>query len=183
MRVNFKNNHHDYPKHINDTHFAWYNQGKICILRRLKAYQLQTQNYKIIEINRITHTIWQDLSHEFKLDLALYAQKYKQKYPGLRKRGISSYAVFLMITHALIKRFGIERINQSLCIEKIKVLLINLTVYDAVRIRLLKPVYKAYQLNRNPFKPYHLYPVGEEKHGLSDSLNLMLQNLLYIYPT
>jgi len=147
MKVIFKHKEHDYPKKTGDINLAWYACGSVCVVRRKTERSLQKQNLSIIQINAICKLIWEDLNPLFKKDLALYALKYKKKYPSLRKRGISSYAVFLMIIHALIKRFSLQIENQLLCVAILKRLLERLSVKKAVQLRLLKPVMKYYQFN------------------------------------
>jgi len=147
MKVIMKENQHDFPKKIGDLSLAWYRQGRICISRKQNHRSLQKQNISLIQINQITKTLWQTLHPHFKKDMALYALQYKKKYPGLRKRGISSYAVFLMIIHALIKRFSIAYENQDIGLAILKNLISVLSVKKAVQLKLLKIVRDYYQLN------------------------------------
>ncbi len=147
MKVMMKDKQHDFPKKIGDMNLAWYQQGLICVSRKQTPRTLQKQNMSIIQINQITKALWQTLNPHFKKDLALYALQYKKDYPGLRKRGISSYAVFLMIVHALIKRFSIAYENQNDCLAILQKLISPLSVKKAVEIWLLKVVRDYYQLN------------------------------------
>ncbi|HOD53576.1 MAG TPA: hypothetical protein PKJ08_03515 [Candidatus Cloacimonadota bacterium] len=147
MKVIMKENQHDFPKKIGDLSLAWYQQGRICVSRKQNPRSLQKQNINLIQINQITKTLWQTLHPHFKKDMALYALQYKKKYPGLRKRGISSYAVFLMIIHALIKRFSIAYENQDVGLAILKNLISVLSVKKAVQLKLLKIVRDDYQLN------------------------------------
>jgi len=144
--VNMKDKQHDFPKKIGDMNLAWYQQGRICVSRKQTPRTLQKQNMSIIQINQMTKALWQTLHPHFKKDLAFYALQYKKDYPGLRKRGISSYAVFLMIVNALIKRFSIAYENQKKCMIIIETLLSTLSVRRSVQLRLLKPVKACYKL-------------------------------------
>jgi len=146
MKVNMKDKQHDFPKKIGDMNLAWYQQGRICVSRKQTPRTLQKQNMSIIQINQMTKALWQTLHPHFKKDLAFYALQYKKDYPGLRKRGISSYAVFLMIVNALIKRFSIAYENQKKCMIIIETLLSTLSVRRSVQLRLLKPVKACYKL-------------------------------------
>jgi len=148
MKVILNNSQHDFPKKIGDLNLAWYQQGRICVSRKQNPRMLQKQNMTIIQINQITKALWETLNPHFKNDLALYALSYKKEYPGLRKRGISSYAVFLMVIHALIKRFSISFEHQAICIAVLKGLLSPLSVKKAVQLKLLKPVKGSYQMNQ-----------------------------------
>ncbi len=146
----FMNKHqHDYPKKIGYLHVAWYQQGRICVSRKLNHRNLQTQNISIIQINQIAKELWQGLNLHFKKDLAGYALKYKKEYPVLRKRGISSYSVFLMLVHALLKRFSIAYENLSHCLLTLQSVLNHLSVCRAIQLKLIKPV-KAYHLLNHP---------------------------------
>ncbi len=147
MKVFFKKPTHDFPKKAGELNLAWYNHGKVCIVRKLKEYHLQTQNIKIQEINTITKKLWENLSCSFKKDLALYAKAYKKRYPGLRKRGISSYSIMLQIVHALIKRFLLQQSNRVLLYDILSDIVGHLSVYKAVKLRLLRKVLGVYHLN------------------------------------
>jgi len=152
MKVIMKDKQHDFPKKIGDLNLAWYQQGRICVSRKKNPRSLQKQNMSIIQINQITKALWESLHPHFKKDLAFYALQYKKDYPGLRKRGISSYAVFLIIVHALIKRFSIAYENQDDCLAILQKLISPLSVKKAVEIRLLKPVMGYYQLNHRAIR-------------------------------
>jgi len=128
---------------------AWYAGGQVCITRKRIERSLQKQNLSIIQINTISRMVWAELAIPFKKDLAKYALLYKKEYPGLRKRGISSYTVFLMITHALIRRFSLKTEDSVQCADLIKILLQNMTVKKAVELRLLKRVNQYYLLNQD----------------------------------
>ena len=147
MRVIFNHKKHDYPKKLGDLKLAWYGNGYVCIVRKQSKRQIQKQNLSIIQINRISKELWIDLDYIFKQDLARYARMYKQEYPSLRKRGISSYSCFLMIVHALIKRFSLKSDDEQLCINVLKRLLYDLSVYKAICLRLIKSVKDSYRLN------------------------------------
>jgi len=152
MKVILKDKQRDFPKKLGDLNLAWYQQGRVCVSRKQTPRMLQKQNMSIIQINQITKALWQTINPHFKKDLALYALQYKKDYPALRKRGISSYAVFLMIVHALIKRFSIAYENQDDCLTIIQKLISLLSVKKAVEIRLLKPVMGYYQLNHRAIR-------------------------------
>jgi len=140
MKVIFNQKKHDYPKKINDVNLAWYQQGHICVMRNLKPHIMQEQNHKIKIINKVTKQLWDILSKPFKKDLALYAIAYKKSYPGLRKRGISSYGIMLMIVHALIKRFSLSVLNHEKLFDILYGLFSHLSVYKAVKLNLLRKV-------------------------------------------
>jgi len=148
MKVMFKQQNHDYPKHIGDLNLAWYAGGRICIARTKTKRSLQTQNFSIIKINSISKSLWEGLHARFKNDLAHYAKRYKIKYPILRKRGISSYAVFLMLIHTLIKRYSLNTENSLLSTHLLQLLLQKMSVKQAILQKLLKPVPYDYQLNQ-----------------------------------
>lgn len=154
MKVVFKQKQHDYPKRVGDLNLAWYAGGQICIARKKTERSRQKQNESIIRINAICKGLWDGLDLHFKQDLSRYAFMYKQEYPSLRKRGVSSYAVFLMIIHALIKRFSLRTDDQENCMKLLKTLLGNMSVYKAVQYRLIKVVSKSYQLNKYPYLGY-----------------------------
>jgi len=147
MKVFFKQKKHDYPKKVGDLSLAWYAGGNVCIVRRKADRLLQKQNLSIIQINQITRMIWEKLAHPFKKDLAKYAHLYKKQYPGLRKRGISSYAVFLMISHSLVRRFSLNISDSAYCSDLLIAFLKNMTVKKAIDLRLLKKVNRYYCLN------------------------------------
>ncbi len=154
MKVILKHKSHDFPKKAGELRLAWYGGGQVCIARRHVERKSQKQNESIIRINRICKTLWDELDMHYKKDLAVYAKAYKMEYPSLRKRGVSSYAVFLMIIHALIKRFSLATDNYELCLNQLRDLLGRLTLHKAVQVRLLKAVRKHYLLNNYPF--FHL---------------------------
>ncbi len=147
MRVYFSDKNFDFPKKINDLRVAWYSEGKICISRNYKKKEMQAQNYRIIKMNKLIKDLYSSLHPQFKKDMSQYAHLYKKRYPHLRKRGMSAYAVFLMISYALIRRFGLK----DHAIEQLRVLLSeilkNLSVADCIRVKLLKVVKCYYVLN------------------------------------
>ncbi|MBP7562678.1 MAG: hypothetical protein KA886_02725 [Candidatus Cloacimonetes bacterium] len=147
MKVKLNQKSHDYPKKTGDLNLAWYHQGRICISRKQKQRSLQQQNINIILVNQLSKALWQDLNPVFKKDFVIYAKRYKHKYPCLRKRGVSSYAVFLILIHALIKCYAIICTNQAECLIILKKLLLRLSVKKAIKIKLMKPVNAYYQLN------------------------------------
>ena len=147
MRIYFSEKVTDYPKKAGDLHLAWYQNGKICISRNLKKQQMQTQNFNIIKVNQITKTLWDTLNRSFRKDLARYADQYKKTYPGLRKRGISAYSAFLMVIHALIRRFGINIEDHANAIAIFESLLDQINVYQLIQLNILKKVSHAYRLN------------------------------------
>ncbi len=150
MKVFFNQKQHDFPKRAGDLNLAWYASGQVCIVRKKVERALQKQNESIIRINRLCKALWDGLDPHFKRDLSRYALRYKSQYPGLRKRGISSYAVFLMIIHALIKRFSLTTEENEKSLALLRILLRDMSVCKAVRYRLLKVVSNYYQLNRSP---------------------------------
>ncbi len=172
MRVIFNHKVHDYPKKLGDLKLAWYGNGNICIVRKQSKRQIQKQNLTIIQINRISKVLWDELDNHFKKDLARYARMYKQEYPSLRKRGISSYSCFLMIVHALIKRFCLNSENEHLCINVLEKLLHGLSVYKAIRLKLIKSVKVSYKLNRcNAYQGMYrneLSIISVENHKLKE---------------
>jgi len=158
MKVQFKQKALDYPKKSGDLNLAWYAGGRICIVRKKTERALQKQNLSIIQINAITKAVWETLNPSFKQDLARYAVRYKKEYPTLRKRGVSAYAVFLILIHALIKRFSLNTDNDLQCIKTLITILANLSIYQAIRLKLLKRVRACYQLNNiNTEKPINLF--------------------------
>jgi hypothetical protein len=161
MKVIINQRNHDFPKKAGDLNLAWYANGLVCIARKPVERKVQKQNHSIICINFLSKTLWDELDALFKKDLAIYARAYKQRYPSLRKRGVSSYAVFLMIIHALIKRFSLNTENQDQCLYLLRTLLSHLSVQKAVQNKLLKTVKNHHRLNSSPFsylKPDHLNP-------------------------
>lgn len=170
MKVFFKKKKHDYPKRAGDLALAWYAGGNVCIVRKKVKRELQKQNLSIIQINAISRMVWDGLTPPYKKDLAQYALLYKKEYPGLRKRGISSYAVFLMITHALIRRFSFNIENTVLCAELLKRLLADMSVKKAVELKILKRVSMYYQLNQNSL--YHL----KQEKCKKNHTEMILQN-------
>nr|HPM01370.1 hypothetical protein [Candidatus Cloacimonadota bacterium] len=136
MRIYFSEKLTGYPKKAGDLHLAWYQNGKICISRNLKKQQMQTQNFNIIKVNQITKTLWDTLNRSFRKDLALYADQYKKTYPGLRKRGISAYSAFLMVIHALIRRFSINIEDHANAIAIFESLLDQINVYQLIQLNI-----------------------------------------------
>jgi hypothetical protein len=149
MRIYFSEKPKDLPKKWGDLHLAWYQNGRVCISRVLKAHQMQSQNFNIIQVNQITRAVWDRLCNPFKKDLTEYAKRYKTEYPSLRKRGISAYSVFLMVIHGLIRRFSIMTTDAKKCISLFEQLLQNISVFKLIRIKILKPVSMGYRLNHN----------------------------------
>jgi len=149
MKVYFKQKKHDFPKKLEGMSLSWYNQGRICIAKRKACPELQKQNINLIKINRVSKSIWTILSPGLKKDMAKYSQKYREKYPVLRKRGISSYSAFLMIIHALVKRFYLQGETETALQRKLMALTEKLTVYACVCLHLLKKVDGAYRLNKS----------------------------------
>jgi len=148
MRIYFSEKVRDFPKKAGDLHLAWYQNGRICISRNLKRHQMQAQNFHIIQVNQITKAVWETLNLNFRRDLARYASQYKKTYPGLRKRGISAYSAFLMVIHALVRRFGIDMSQQESAIAILDKLLDQIYVYKLIRLKILKVVRYAYRLNQ-----------------------------------
>ena len=148
MRVYFKTNKMDYPKKINDLQLNWYQQGKICIAKNRNKPPVQTQNIQIKRINQIVKQLWEELNPGFKKDLSDYAHSYKLQYPSLRKRGVSSYSCFLILIHSLIKRFNLKERSDELLYKILKDLLSQFSIYQAVRLKLMKRVADVYQLNQ-----------------------------------
>jgi len=163
MRVYFNKKVHDYPKRAGDCYLAWYNQGNICILKKKPLFVCQSQHLKIQTINQISLKLWAEQSQRFKKDMAEYAKRYKKKYPGLRKRGISAYSAFLMVVHALIRRFHIQYENHENAINIMSTLIKTLSVKKAIRLRLIKPVSDAYQLNQSAGNDQHVLYIHHEK--------------------
>jgi len=147
MRVYFRKKAHDYPKRAGDCYLAWYNQGKICILKKKPVFVCQKQHLMIQAINQISLKLWPEQSQKFKKDMAEYAKRYKVTYPGLRKRGISAYSIFLKIIHGLIKRFSLHEIGESHLNHTLKAMLMGLSVYKCILSNLLKRVNRMYCLN------------------------------------
>ncbi len=147
MKVFFNQKKHDYPKKINDVNLAWYQQGRICIMRNLRPHIMQEQNNKIKIVNKVSRQLWDVISKSFKKDLALYALAYKKTYPGLRKRGISSYGIMLMLVHGLIKRFSLQSLSEVSLYETVLKLISHLTVYKSVKLNLLRKLVSIHSLN------------------------------------
>ncbi|HOD55332.1 MAG TPA: hypothetical protein PKJ08_12465, partial [Candidatus Cloacimonadota bacterium] len=155
MRIYFSEKVRDFPKKAGDLHLAWYQNGRICISRKLKQHQMQVQNFHIIQVNQITKAVWETLNLNFRRDLARYASQYKKTYPGLRKRGISAYSAFLIVIHALVRRFGFDVSHQENAIAIFEKLLDQISVYKLIQLKILKEVRYAYrfnQLNGNDLK-------------------------------
>jgi len=148
MKVIFKQKTHDYPKRSGELNLAWYTGGRICIVRKKTDRTLQKQNLSIIQINVITKSLWETLNPGFKRDLARYAVRFKKEYPALRKRGISAYSVFLILIHALIKRFSLNTEKMVNCVNALSQLLSSISIYKAIRLKLIKKVRTCYQLNK-----------------------------------
>ncbi len=148
MKVFFKNKRTDYPKKLGDCQLAWYQQGQICIMRKKTIPAFQKQNMNIIQVNRVTRSIWTQLSDLFKRDLSIYALRYKLSWPSLRKRGVSAYSIMLMITHALIRRFGLDTAQTENCSLLLIKMLEKYNIVQLIALKILKPVPKAYQLNQ-----------------------------------
>lgn len=98
-------------------------------------------------MNVMIKELYNELSVGFKKDMGKYAQLYKTRYPHLRKRGMSAYAVFLMVVYALVRRFGLDERS----VDEMKIILLQLirtlSVADSIRMKLLKTVKTYYTLN------------------------------------
>ncbi len=148
MKVYFSHHQQDYPKNIGDIRLAWYQNGQICVMRNhYKPHQIQKQNILISRINAVCKVVWVNTLSAFKKDISLYATLYKRTYPGLRKRGISSYSIMLMLVHALIRRFQLSDRDSESLIKIIEGLLKDKSLYDLIQLKLLKFVPGAYRLN------------------------------------
>lgn len=176
MRVYFSDTHFDYPKRINELRVAWYQNGKVCIARNYQKQQLQEQNYQIIKVNEIVKSLYQELRLSFKKELTIYSQRFKKQYPHLRKRGISSYGIFLIIIHRIIKRFSLKEYESEKCLKILREIVQYLNIKDAVHLKLLDKVYQFYQLTRSAI--YH--PIIEPKSSIiryccSSNINKTIQ--------
>ncbi len=109
---------------------------------------MQTQNYRIIQMNKMIKALYSDLSTGFKKDMGQYAKLYKIRYPHLRKRGMSSYAVFLMVTYALVRRFGLGNRSIDEMRDVLLHMIMRLSIADCIRMKLLAVVNAYYVLNR-----------------------------------
>ncbi len=148
MRVYFSETKFDFPKKINDLRVAWFREGRICISRNYKKKEMQKQNYRIIQMNAMIKVLYGEMSSGFKKDMGRYAQLYKCRYPHLRKRGMSAYAVFLMLVYALVRRFGLGNRSADEMKEILFSLIKNLSVAECIRMKLLAVVKGYYVLNR-----------------------------------
>lgn len=148
MRVYFSETKFDFPKRINDLRVAWFRDGRICISRNYKKREMQVQNYRIIQMNGMIKMLYSELSMGFKKDMGRYAQLYKIRYPHLRKRGMSAYAVFLMVVYSLVRRFGLTDRSVDELKEILSRLILGLCVAECVRMKLLAVVKGYYTLNR-----------------------------------
>jgi len=179
MRVFFKKKVHDYPKQAGDCYLAWYNQGKNCILKKKPVFVCKAQHIKIQVINQISVKLWTEQGHKFKRDMAEYARQYKLTYPGLRKRGVSAYSIFLKITHALIKRFSLAFLEESLLTDTLRVLLKGLSVYKCVLIKLLNKVPGIYRFNHKTEEVFcQNFCIKKSYFLKNDSLNHFQQVVL-----
>jgi hypothetical protein len=180
MRVYFSETKFDFPKKINDLRVAWFREGRICISRNYKKKEMQTQNYRIIQMNAMIKVLYGELSIGFRKDMGRYAQLYKIRYPHLRKRGMSAYAVFLMVVYALVRRFGLSERS----VDEMKVILssliMNLSVAECVRLKLLAVVKGYYALNHvvGLKKSYLMTEDTEEERGI-----IMRENRFRMYGT
>jgi len=148
MKVYFQHHQHDYPKQAGDIRLAWYQGGRVCVMRNYhKNHQIQKQNIQISRINAVCKALWENILPAFKKDISLYATLYKRTYPGLRKRGISSYSVMLMLVHALIRRFQLSNRDSEHLVNVIESMLQGRSLYDLIQMKLLKSVPGAYRLN------------------------------------
>ncbi len=181
MKVKLKQKKHDYPKKAGELSLAWYAGGRICISRRKTDRHLQKQNLSIIQINAISKMLWNDIAPCFKKDLAQYALRYKKEYPTLRKRGVSSYAVFLILIHALIKRFSLKTDNPEYCSYVLKCLLEELSVKKAVIMKLLRVVSAYCQLNRSNVNRQIDYLSEKSLYSKNDYTNVIQVNNVKVY--
>ncbi len=148
MRVYFSETNFDFPKKINDLRVAWFREGRICISRNYKKKEMQEQNFRIIQMNAMIKVLYVELNTGFKKDMGRYAQLYKMRYPHLRKRGMSAYAVFLMVVYALVRRFGLGDRSLDEMKEILSGMILRLSVAECVRLKLLAVVKGYYALNR-----------------------------------
>jgi len=143
---------HDYPKKIQDTHLAWYRNGKICIIRKYNDYTLQMQNLYIKEMNQIIHRLWSELSMSSKRDLQKYANQYKKRYPSLRKRGNNAYSIFLMICHSIIRKFSLNSLSYLKLEQTISDILSLSSIHSLILQGIISCKECAYQLNQTIIK-------------------------------
>ncbi|MBP7564328.1 MAG: hypothetical protein KA886_11130 [Candidatus Cloacimonetes bacterium] len=147
MKIHFSEKKTDYPKKCGDFQLAWYNQGQICISRKKQHPKIQKQNIHIKIMNRICKNVWFNLMPAQKREMSLYAVLFKKTWPGLRKRGISSYSVLLMIVYRLIHRYQFNTENQEACSSLLLQWISRHSLYQMIQIKILKKVNDAYLLN------------------------------------
>ncbi|HOD54555.1 MAG TPA: hypothetical protein PKJ08_08525 [Candidatus Cloacimonadota bacterium] len=147
MKIHFSEKKTDYPKKCGDLQLAWYNHGQICISRKKQQPKIQKQNIHIKTMNRICKNVWSNLLPAQKRDMSLYAVLFKKTWPGLRKRGISSYSVLLMIVFHLIHRYQFNTGNQEACSLQLLHWISRHSLYQMIQIKILKKVDDAYLLN------------------------------------
>ncbi len=155
MKIIFSKKQKDYPKKTGDLHLAWYNHGRICISRKKSQPVIQKQNIRIQVINSLCKNLWDKLLPANKKEMALYARMYKATYPGLRKRGISSYSVLLMMTHSLLNCYRFDTENPALCAEQLLQWISIHSLYQMIQMKFLKRVRYAYRLNYQVDNPLH----------------------------
>ncbi len=181
MRVYFSDTKFDFPKKINDLRVAWFREGRICISRNYQKKEMQAQNYRIIQMNTMIKVLYSELNKGFKKDMGRYAQLYKIRYPHLRKRGISSYAVFLMVVYALVRRFGLADRSVEELKEILSSLMLNLSVAECIRLKLLAVVKSYYVLNRlaqNDVRKSFDFAESAQKEGSMERLQAVKREIV-----
>ncbi len=148
MKVYFNQKHqHDYPKHKEGMMLAWYNQGKVCIVRKRVNHLMQTQNFYIREVNQVVHALWIELSIKRKREIQAYALLYKKRYPSLRKRGNNAYSIFLKICHSLIRLYHLDSFFPNDLTNQLRQLFSSLSIYKLVLKGILRFVRDSYKFN------------------------------------
>ncbi len=85
--------------------YCYYSYGNICVGRNYTPVPFMKQNANIISIEKITLEIWKILPQRFKNDLKIYAMKFKNQYPKLRRKHLNCYGIFLKIMHMIEKYY------------------------------------------------------------------------------
>ncbi len=126
--------------------YCYYNQDHYCKGRNYTPVKMMKQHVHIISMQKITLEIWNLLPKRFLHDIQEYTKKFQKINSKLRGKYISSYSVFLKITHYLNKKYSISQMKTFDYWEYYE-LFGHLSIYDFIKLGVLEWVKDAPQIN------------------------------------
>ncbi len=148
MKVYFENDSHSFPKggKKDGIVFCYYRQKDLCTARKYIPIPALPQNTNIINLEKITLSIWHNLPLRFKNNLSSYAKQYKTEYPDLRRKYLNSYGIFLKIIHKIDRYYSFSKqVDPSYSMYAL--LFGHLSVADFIKWGFLLPVKNSYKFN------------------------------------